>query len=119
MNKRYKKKYPKSNFLRDLFDIDTKDKALFRIVSFDKAWLFTDFVKNRTLRAQEEGDRIFLRSLGEAIAKESRIKPLRADGELSEVYQRVLDFAEAFIDSRGGVQYRTDTRTSRRANKEI
>lgn len=103
MNKKYKDKYSKSSFLRDLFDIDTKDRALFRIVSFDKAWLFTDLVKKRTLRAQEDGDRTFLKGLGEAIAKEPKIKPIRAapPGERSENYQRVLDFAEAYIDSRG------------------
>ncbi|MEI7636338.1 MAG: hypothetical protein WCJ37_03480 [Syntrophus sp. (in: bacteria)] len=97
MHEHYKKKYPKSSFLRDLLDIDTKDKALFRIISFDKAWLFTAFVKERTIRAQEEGDRSFLRRLGEAIAVEPKIKPLRLSP--SDNYQRVLDFAEAFLDS--------------------
>lgn len=72
-------------------------------MSFDRAWLFRDWVKDRILRAQEEGDRSFLKSLGEAIAKEPKIKPIRSvpSGERSEDYQRVLDFAEAYIDSQG------------------
>jgi hypothetical protein len=101
-NTRYKKKYPQSDILRDLLNINTKDKALFRLIQFDKAWLFTDTVKKRTLRAQEEGDRTFLRGLGEAIGEEPKIKPLRPSPskEDSENHQRVIDYAEAFLDSK-------------------
>jgi hypothetical protein len=101
-NRKYpKKKHPQSSFLHDLLNIDIKDSALFNMVSFDKAWLFTDYVKNRTLRAQEDGDRTFLRGLGEAISEEPKIKPLRSSPSkaVSDNHQRLLDYAEALLDS--------------------
>jgi len=100
--RQYKKKFPKSSYIRDIFDADTKNTSLFKIISFDRAWLFTERVKERVLRAQEEGDHLFFMGLGDAIAKEPKIKPLRAapPGESAGDYQRVLDFAEAYIDSR-------------------
>jgi hypothetical protein len=90
----YKKKFPKSSYLRDIFNASTKNGSFFRIVSFDRAWLFIDWARERILKAQEDGDRSFLKGLGEHIALEPKIKPL------SPNYQRVLDFSEAYIDSR-------------------
>lgn len=45
-------------------------ESLFRLIAWDKAWLFVPWVKERILEAQEERDAAFIKEIGAAVAKE-------------------------------------------------
>lgn len=85
--KRYEKKYnrkdksrepigwPLSQYARDIDEARTgKERVIIRLVQWDRAWIFVDWVKSRILDAQEKGNSKFLRNIGEAISKEPGCK---------------------------------------------
>lgn len=85
---RYEKKYnrkdksrepigwPLSQYARDIAEARTtgKEKIIIRLIQWDRAWIFIDWVKSRILDAQENGNSNFLRNIGEAISKKPGCK---------------------------------------------
>jgi hypothetical protein len=70
--------------------------SLFRLVEWDKGWLFVDWVKNKILEAQDNWDNDFLQKMGEALSAEPRIrKPIDANDK--EERRLILKTMEAFI----------------------
>jgi len=51
------------------------NESLFRLIAWNKGWLFIDWVKNRIIQAQEEMDTEFFKSLGEAVKAEPKVQP--------------------------------------------
>jgi hypothetical protein len=72
----YIKKFHKSDYLKHIEDAKTKNSSLFRIIGWDKAWLFADWVKWKVLDAQEKGDLKFLKAMGEAISKKPKARTM-------------------------------------------
>ena len=73
---RYRKRYPKSNYIQDINEAKTKNLKLFRIIKWDKAWIYAEWVKKKVIDAQEDRDLKFLKDLGEAIARKPQAKKL-------------------------------------------
>lgn len=75
---KYKRKYT-SDYINDIKKARDEDnkKALYNLLEWDKAWLKMDWVVERILQAQDKDDFNFLRTVGEAIAKQpgSSTKP--------------------------------------------
>ena len=77
---KYKRKY-KSDYLNDIKKAREVDntRALCKLLAWDKAWLKFDWVVEKILQAQDKDKFDFLRSVGEAIAKQpgSSTKPAK------------------------------------------
>jgi hypothetical protein len=72
------------------------NESLSRLIEWDKGWLFIDWVENRILQAQEEGDNQFIKSLGEAVGAVPRIqRPIAAEDR--EDRKLIIRTMEAFI----------------------
>ncbi len=95
--KEYKKDYPKSDYADDILKAKNNDSKLFRIIKWDKTWLFVDWVQWKILDAQEKGDLIFLKKLGEAIAKKPQTTKLLRGKDL-ESRRLILRFCESVIN---------------------
>jgi len=96
---RYKKKAKnrRYGYERDIERARMGDNAsLFRLIEWDKGWLFVDWVKNKILEAQYNWDNDFLQKIGEALSAEPRVrKPI--DSNDKEERRLILKTMEAFI----------------------
>jgi translation initiation factor 2 beta subunit (eIF-2beta)/eIF-5 len=116
--KRYKKKYPKTSYIEDISEGRTKNSKLFRIIEWDKAWLFVGWIKQRIIDAQEKGDLEFLKRLGLAISKKPQTKKLimPKDKDSKKIRELILNFMGAYIE---GIKVRIPNREIPRFIKEI
>lgn len=74
---------------------DGKNRFLFKLLEWDKAWLKIDWVIEIILQAQDRDDFDFLRRVGEAIAKRpgSRIKPITEKDVIQDI-KRLFDLLD-------------------------
>ena len=97
---RYKKKYPKSDYEKDIEDAKKGSVVcLSRIIKWDRAWLFRDWVKQQIKIAQERwntNDRKLLREVGQAVGKKPGYKK-QVDDKEREGREAVLALVEAAL----------------------
>ena len=48
------------------------DNSLWKLIKWDKSWLFTFWVRSRILRKEEDDDRTFFKDLSDAINENTR-----------------------------------------------
>jgi len=96
---RYRKRYPKSNYFQDVNEAQTNNSKLFRIIRWDKAWIYAEWVKKKVIDAQEDHDLNFLKGLGEAIASRPQSRKLVAPQKSSGKKDRefILNFMECYV----------------------
>jgi len=90
---RYKKKY-KTDYLNDIQKArEGSNRHLYRIVAWDKYWLFTDWAQAKVMDAQENNDQIFLFDTGTSLQKKPGYKVVpKKDNKLIESLKVFFDF---------------------------
>lgn len=97
---RYKRKYSNSDYEVDIEEARKGSQVcLARLITWDKRWLFFDWVKTRILVAQKrlsQVDAKFIRSVAEALGKKPGSK-IKISGDEREKKEAVLTLVEAAL----------------------
>ena len=84
-----------ANYGDDVREAKTDNNRLFRIISWDKQWLYVDWVKEKIIAAQESRDYGFMKDLGAAVAREPG--SYRRLNEDEDNRKRLIDFMQYAI----------------------
>ena len=96
--KSYKRRF-RTDFAQDIEKArNGNHRILFRLISWDKAWLYMGWAKNMVLKAQEEGNTEFLKDLGDAVRAEIKYQKQAGNRHVDRQKRNaIIDFMRTAI----------------------
>ncbi len=87
---RYEKKHKEDMLITYGKARDGDDNSLWKLIKWDKSWLFIDWVRSKILEKENEDDRLFFSRLSDAIKKNTRFN-LQSKGKKSIANKKLLN----------------------------